>query len=119
MRILIVAWVLCVSVMLPTQSWSARIGYILVEAVQDGLLGVDLNDRNFDDWAVLVEQAKIILETQPSSAGILNHISRLEEQGHTVNLYGSQTDDILGLEYMEENNDLIIVSENPSSAENR
>ncbi|MEW6234374.1 MAG: hypothetical protein AB1656_03215 [Candidatus Omnitrophota bacterium] len=115
--IVFVIAVSCAVISVPSASWSARIGYIVLEAVQNGMLGVDLNDRSFSDWVELVQDAKVLLETQTASAGILNHIKRLEEQGHIVNIYGSQTDDQLGLEYMEANNDLIIVSENPGSGE--
>ncbi len=110
-------FVLCHLILFSAVSWPATIGYILIENVQDGQLGLDLNDQAFDDWEIMVEMGKILLEDSASSSGILNHILQLEAQGHTVNIYGSQTDDDLGLEYMEENNDLIIVSENPSSAE--
>ncbi len=99
-----------------TQSgWSATIGYVMIENVQLGLKGVDLNlEADAED---LVFNAETELLESPSSAGILNHIEYLRSIGHTVHIYGSQTDDELGLDHMEANNDLIIVSENPSSAE--
>lgn len=100
----------------PMASQSATIGYIMVEAIQQGFLGIDMNAEEDAEDLIFIAEA-ILLEQQPSSAGIVNHIQHLQDQGHTVNWYGSQTDDILGLEYMEANNDLIIVSENPSSAE--
>lgn len=95
--------------------YSATIGYVVLEQVQLGLLGVDLNLEA--DAEALIFDAETNLLTSPSSGGILNHIEYLRSQGHTVHIYGSQTDDALGLDHMEANNDIIIVSENPSSAE--
>lgn len=103
---------LCLSVQM---GYSATVGYILLEQVQLGLLGVDMNLEA--DAESLIFDAETNLLTSPSSGGILNHIEYLRSQGHTVHIYGSQTDDALGLDHMEANNDIIIVSENPSSAE--
>lgn len=96
-------------------SYSATIGYVVLEQVQLGLLGVDLNLEA--DAEALVFDAETNLLTSPSSMGIINHIEYLRSQGHTVHIYGSQTDDILGIEHMDANNDVIIVSENPGSGE--
>jgi len=103
-----------VGIFTPTSS-AATIGYILIEAVQSGLTGIDMNLE--PDAEDLVFLAEIELESNAAAAGILNHINRLREQGHTVHFYGSQTDDQLGIEHMEANNDLIILSETPGSGD--
>jgi hypothetical protein len=94
-------------------SYSATIGYVLLEQVQLDLKGVDLN-LEADAESLIFDGETALLESA-SSASIVNHIEYLRSQGHTVHIYGSETDDILGIEHMEANNDVIIVSENPGS----
>lgn len=101
---------------LPAQS--ARIGFIFTEAIQAPTgTGVDLNQAGFEaERAEAFEIAKTLVGGT-ALTGSYKHVERLEAQGHTVNIYGSQTDDALGIEHMEENNDLIILTELPGSGD--
>ena len=106
---------LFLSILLVGDASAARIGYVVVESAQSGLLGVDINEEA--DAADLIFNAETQLLAAANTMGIVNHLAHLREQGHEVRIYGSQTDDALGLEYMEAHNDLIIVSETPGSSE--
>lgn len=107
-------WIVWISIVVIPGAFGERIGYIIPESVQTDmeLPNLDLNDPEYPaDREIAFELlAKLDL-------GIEEHVSRLEDQGHTVNLYGSQTDDSLGLDYILEHNDLIIISENPVSGD--